>query len=325
VLEGSIRKSGNRIRVTAQLIEATTGHHCWADRYDRDLDDIFAVQDEITRNITIAMQVALTEGEQARVYASGATNVEAWECVVRGKELFERHIKEDNLEALRLLERAVELDPAYPTAWTYLGWTHWENGRWGWDGPSSSSFDRAFEMGQKALGLDDANPDAFALLGLTQLLRGELDQALAMTERAVALAPNHAYIVAVSAVVLRAAGRMQEALRRIKRAVRLSPIYPMWYLMVLGSIYHLIGDHKNAVETLRGAVQREPESILHKPWFASALIEAQRADEAKSVSTDILRIEPEFSRTSWAQTLGFGDPETTTRLAENLAKVGLPE
>ncbi len=327
VLEGSVRIRGNRIRVTAQLIDTCTGHHCWADHYDRDPDDIFAVQDEITLNITIAMQVALTEGEQARVYARGTTNVEAWECVVRGKELFGRHVKEDNLEALRLLERAVDLDPTYATAWAFLGWTHWENARWGWDGPPGPSLDRAFGLGQKALGLDSAHADSFALLGLTHLLRGELDEALAMTDKAVTLAPNHSHIAAISAMALRAAGKMHgaEALRRIKRAIQLSPIYPMWYLMMLGSIYHLIGDQKTAVETLRDAAQREPEAIMHKPWLASALVAAQRLDEARSVVADILRVEPGFSRTEWANVHGFRDPEIPARLTENLAKVGLPK
>ncbi len=324
-MEGSVRKSGNRVRVTAQLIDATTGHHCWADRYDRDLDDIFAVQDEITRNVTVALQVTLTEGEQARVYAGGTHNVEAWECAVRGKELVERHIKEDNVEAQRLLERAVRLDPEYATAWVYLGWMHWENARWGWGESPESSLDRAFEAGRTALSLEEAQPDGLTLIGFSHLLRGELDQALTMTEKAVTLAPNHAFITAVSAPVLRAAGRMQDALRRIKRAMRLSPIYPSWYLAMLGSIYHLTGDQNLAVATLREAVQREPESILPKPWFVSALIEAELEDEARSVSADILRLEPGFSRTSWVQSHGFDDPAVRARISENLANAGLPE
>ena len=126
VLEGSVRKSGNRVRITAQLIDTNSGHHKWAEHYDRDIEDIFAVQDEITKNVTVALQVKLTVGEQARVYAGGTNNIEAWECVVRGKDLMERHVKEDNLEAQRLLEQAVRLDPKYVTALTYLGWAHWE-------------------------------------------------------------------------------------------------------------------------------------------------------------------------------------------------------
>ncbi|MDJ0778866.1 MAG: winged helix-turn-helix domain-containing protein, partial [Gammaproteobacteria bacterium] len=139
VLEGSVRKSGDRVRVTAQLVDATTGYHSWAERYDRDVKDIFAVQDDITKNVTAALQVTLTEGEQARVFAAGTNSIEAWECVVRGKDLMERHVKESNFEARQLLEKAVSLDPNYATALTYLGWTHWENARYAWGGPRESS------------------------------------------------------------------------------------------------------------------------------------------------------------------------------------------
>ena len=330
VLEGSVRKNGNRVRVTAQLIDATTGHHCWADHYDRELDDIFSVQDEITKNITVALQVTLTEGEQARVYAGGTKNVEAWECLVRGKGLMERHIKEDNFAAQRLLERAVQLDPEYVTpwaylGWAYLGWTHWEAARWQWGETPESSLDCAFESAQTALEMEREHPDSLALLGLCYLSRGENDLALSMTENAFTLAPNHAYITAVSAVVLRGAGRIEDAIRRIKRAMRLSPIYPMWYLMVLGSVYHLLGDQSAAVATLRESVQREPESILPKPWYLSALIQADLEEEAKMVAADIMRIELDFSRTSWIQYLGIDDLAVTTKLSENLAKAGLPE
>jgi TolB-like protein len=325
VLEGSVRKVGNRIRVTAQLIEATTGHHTWAEHYDRELKDIFAVQDEITKNVTVALQVELTEGEQARVYAGGTNSVEAWECVVRGKDLLERHVKEDIFEAQRLLERAVQLDPKYATALTYLGWTHNENSRWGWGETPESSLDSAIESGRSALELEKDHADSYALLGFCYSLRGDHDQALAMTENATRLAPNHAYITAVSATMLRGAGRLQDAVWRIKKAMRLSPIYPMWYLMILGSTYHLLGDQDAAVAALREAVQREPESILHKPWFLSTLMQLHEKDEAELVAAEILRIEPGFSRESWTKALGIKDQVVTTRLSENLRIAGLPE
>ncbi len=325
VLEGSVRKNGNRVRVTAQLIDTTTGLHCWADHYDRELDDIFSVQDEITKKVTVALQVTLTEGEQARVYAGGTDNVEAWECVVRGKDLMERHIKEDNIAARRLLERAVQLDPEYVAPWAFLGWTYWEAARWQWDETPESSLDTAFESAQTALEMEKEQPDSLTLLGLCHFSRGELDQALSMTEYAFTLAPNHAYITAASAVVLRGAGRLQDALRRIKIAMRLSPIYPMWYLMVLGSTYHLLGDQSAAVTTLRESVQREPESILPKPWLLSALIQADLKKEAELTTADILRVEPEFSRAIWIQNLGIDDPAVATKLLENLATAGLSE
>ena len=123
-LPGSVRKAGDRLRITAQLIDATTGHHQWADRYDRNLDDIFSVQDEITHKITVEMRVQLSVGEKARILAGRTKNVEAWGLVVRADELNNRLIREDNLEARRLVEEAVRIDPYYASAWTELGWTH---------------------------------------------------------------------------------------------------------------------------------------------------------------------------------------------------------
>ncbi len=324
VLEGSNRKSGNRIRVTAQLIDAKTGNHCWADRYDRDLDDIFAVQDEITRNVIVALQVALTEGEQARVFAGGTKNVEAWELVIRGKELMERHIKEDNIEAQRLLEKAVCLDPEYAAAWVYLGFTYAEDARWQWGDSPSESLEKAIEMGRKALEIDNKYPDSFSLLGFAYNLKGETEEAIDMVEKGVALAPNHAFVLAISAALLRFSDRTDDSIRQIKRAMRLSPIYPAWYLMVLGSAYSLKGDLEQAVVTLRQSVKREPESILPKPWLVNALVESNLTDEAGSVSKDILRIEPKFSRSVWAQAFGFTDPTKRGRLLENLEAAGLP-
>lgn len=325
VLEGSVRKSGNHIRVTAQLIDATSSHHVWAERYDRKLEDIFAVQDDITKNVTVALQVTLTEGEQARVFAGGTNSLEAWEYVVRGKDLMERHVKECNFEARQLLEKALQSDPDYVSAITYLGWTHWEDARYEWGESRDSSLDRAFELGQAALESEADHSDGLALLGFCYLLRDDIEQALAMSEKAAAMAPNHAFIVAISAAVLRQAFRLEEAISRIQRAMRLSPIYPAWYLMILGSAHHLLGDHETAVATLREGVRREPDSILLKPWFLSALIESNAEDEARLVAADILRIEPGFSRESWARPFGLKDPSVATRLAKNLEKVGLPE
>ena len=237
----------------------------------------------------------------------------------------EHHIREDNLEAQSLLEKAVQLDPRYAAAWVYLGWTYAEDARWRWGSSPSSSLERAFELAQKSLELENDYPDSFALLGFAHMLKGETEQAIAMTEKAVTLAPNHAFIMGIAAALLRSAGRSQDAIRRIKRAMRLSPIYPAWYLMVLGSAYSLIGDQDKGIAILQESVRREPESLIPKPWLVNALIEANLTDQARSVSADIKRIEPEFSRSNWAKALGFSDSQVVQRLLDNMARAGLPE
>ena len=324
VLEGSVRKSNDRVRVTAQLIDATTGFQKWAENYDHELEDIFAVQDDITKNVAASLQVTLTEGEQARVFAGGTNSIEAWKCFVLGKALLERHVKESNFEACKLIERALQLDPGYVTAKAYLGYIHWENWRYHWGESPETSLDQAIEIGREALALEPNHADSHAMLGYCYSTRGDLDLALEMTEKAFVLAPSHAFITAISAAVLRQAGRLQDAISRIERAIRLCPFYPAWYLMVLGSSYHLLGDFDNALLTLRESVRREPESILILPWYLSALIESNDK-EAPTVAADIMRIEPGFSRNNWAKPFGFKDPAVAVRLSKTLAKEGIPE
>ncbi len=168
VLEGSAQKIGNRVRITAQLIDATTGHHLWSEKYDRDLKDLFALQDEITHKIIVELQVKLTEGEQARVSHKSTTNLEAWSYAVRGLKLFERVSKENNAKAMELLERAVELDPGYVWAWVRLAWTHLVASRYSQS--PSESFKKAVQIAQKTLALDDSDSDVHALLALQRYL-----------------------------------------------------------------------------------------------------------------------------------------------------------
>ena len=217
VLEGSVRKAGNRVRVTAQLIDATTGHHLWAEHYDRDLEDIFAVQDEITREVVIALDVRLSAGEQARFWSSGTKNLEAWECVRLGMDLVNRGTPEGLREARRLCERALDLDPNYAMAWVVLGWTHHHEVDVGYAAKEipESALGSALDCAKKALELDPSFADAYSLQSFCHLSRGEHDQAIAMSEKAVALAPNHAEILGLNAVVNIKSGRPERSLRLI--------------------------------------------------------------------------------------------------------------
>jgi adenylate cyclase len=224
VLEGSVRRSGRRLRITAQLIDATTGNHRWADRYDRELDDIFAVQDDITRNVTVAVHGELTDREQARLWAGGTNKVEAWECVVRGNELVHRHVRPDNQEARDLAERALALDPDYANAWVLLGLTHYEDALWSWVSSRESSIANGEAAANKAIELEEFSPDGYALLAFLRTEQAEFDAAVDLGRKAVSLASNHAPNVALLAVALARAGEYQESLQQIMRAIRLSPI-----------------------------------------------------------------------------------------------------
>ncbi len=325
VLEGGAQKGGDRIRVSVQLIDTVTGRHCWAERFDSELKDFLDLQDEITLKVVVALQVTLTEGVQAQILAGSTSNLEAWESVRLAKRLMERHVREDNLEAQQLLIKATEHDPQYATAWALLGMTQWESDRWNWDSFEETPYESARESASKSLQLDETNPDGLALLGIIHMSCVDLEAGIQVTEKGVLANPSHAYMLAMSACLLRAAGKTEFALRRIHRAIRLCPMFPSWYLMVLGSLHMFNQDASGAVRILHEAVNREPESILSRVWLISAQVESGLIDESEQTATDVLRIEPEFSSLNWIKSVGFQDTSTLSKLLSNLTKSGLPE
>jgi adenylate cyclase len=327
VLEGSVRKAGKRVRVTAQLIDAITGHHVWAERYDRDLEDIFAVQDEITREVVIALDIRLSGGEQARFWSSGTKNLEAWECVRRGMDLINRGTPEGLREAQRFCERALELDENYAMAWVTLGWTHHHGADVGYASKESpgAALGLAVDCAKKALELDPSCADAYSLLGFCHLSKGEHDKAIAMSEKAVALAPNHAEILALSANVQNKSGRPQRSLHFIKKAMRLSPAYSEWFLWVLGTACRLSGQSDSAISAFEAARERNEDWLSIHVGLASTLGELGREEDAKKSVSEILRLDPDFSIKRYMAGLSYRDPAVTARFEDGLRNAGLPE
>jgi len=305
VLEGSVRKSGNQIRITAQLIDANTGHHRWAERYDRELNDIFAVQDEIAKNVTVAVQVELTAGEQARLWAGGTDNLEAWECVVRGDELMSHHGRGDNEEARRLAEHALSLDHDYANAWVLAGFTHFEDALWGWGSSRETSISTSLEAANRAIELQELNPDSFALLAWLKCELAEFDEAVEVARKAVSLSPNYAPNAAMLAGVLGRAGEYQESDQQIRRAIRLSPIYPAWYFHILGCNCFALDKNEEAVSAYRACVKNtDPDSSFMsnvRVWLAICLANAGYDTEAKTVNEEVFRHDPNFQIDDWWQ------------------------
>ncbi len=329
VLEGSVRKAGNRVRVSAQLIDATTGHHLWAERYDRDLEDIFAVQDEITREVVVALDVRLSGGEQARVRSSGTKNLEAWECVRLGMDVLDSGTPESLIESERLCKRALDLDPNYAMAWVTLGWTHHHGVDVGLAHASEESREAALgsalDCGKRALELDPTCADAYSFLSLCYLSKGEYDQAIAMSERSVALAPNNANLLALTAIVQNKSGRPERSLELIKKAMRLCPVYPGWFLSALGMAYRLTGQTDSAIGAFEAAIKRSADFLALHVGLASTLGELGQQEEAKKPVSEILRLSPDFSIKTYMEGLSYRDPAELARFEDGLRKAGLPE
>jgi len=322
VLEGSIRKAGNQIRVSAQLIDAASGLHVWADRYQRELNDIFAVQDEITQRVVVELQVKLVTGEGTRLWATGTNNVEAWELAIRSQPLVASLVREDGMAGRQLLGRALELDNNYPAAWTMLGWIYFHESVWKWVPDPEKSMQKAFEAAQKALSADAQYPDGYSLLGIIYMVRGDTNQAIAMNEKAVELAPSDSQVLAFLGNVLIDSGRVREGIQKMQRAIRLCPFPPAWYLTVLGAGFHLNGDNEAAISALEQATEREPDSVLSRLWLASAFVEMGRLDDARAVLKTGIDIEPAFDVMSWANSFSS---KSHMRLKDNLLAAGFPE
>jgi len=324
VLKGSIQRSGDRLRIMSQLIDALKGHHLWAERYDRDLKELFSLQDEITLKILTALQVNLTRGEEARMHET-TDNLEAWGHFVRALSLFERFTKGDNAKARELFERAVKLDPEYAAAWSLLAWTHWIDSSYGFSESPAESFKRAVDLAQKAVAVNDKDPDVHALLGGIYLFQGEHERAIAKGEKAIALRPNDACNHALLAQALNYAGRFEEAILLLNKAKRLNPVPPPWYFQFLGDAYRYAGQYEKSIASYENALHQNPDYLAAHIGLASVYGLVGRKEEARSEAGEVLRIDTKFSLDRFLGGQPFKDKAIIDQLSEVLRMAGLPD
>jgi adenylate cyclase len=261
VLVGSVRKAGDRVRITARLVNATTGGQLWAESYDRELNDIFAIQDEITQEIVVALKVEMREAELERVRCIPTDNLTAYDSFLRGMEYFSRFTKEANDRAQQMFERAIELDPEFAAAYAFLGLLYWKDWKFQWD-PDPQALERAFELAQRAVALDDSLPVAHRLLGDLYLLKKQHEQAIAEAERAIALDPNDASGYATLGFILNSMGKPEKAIELLEKAMRLHPHFPFGYVFQLGVAYRLTGRYDEAISTQKKVLTRNPNFLL---------------------------------------------------------------
>ncbi len=322
VLEGSVRKADDRVRITAQLVDGNTGGHVWAERYDRDLRDIFGLQDEVTQKIVAALAVRLTEDEHERLLRKGTESLEAFDYVLRGWNYHNRYTREGNAEAQRMFEKAIDLDPGFAAAYAYLGWTYWMEWSLGWS-HDPRTLEKANELAERAIALDDAVPDAYCLLAGTYLWKKKHEQAIAVSKRSIDLNPNYADALAGQGDILSFAGRPEEAIGLIEKAMRLNPIHPVWYLWALGHAYFLTGHYDEAIGAFKKALNRNPGFWPAHAYLAATYIELGRKEEARAEAAMMLRFAPNLSLEVWRQRLPYRDPSVLERVLEALRKAGI--
>ncbi len=323
VLEGSVRKAGDNIRITAQLVDALSGHHLWAERYDRNLSDIFAVQDEITKKIITAMRVKLTEGEQARSAAKGTNNLEAYLKCLQAHEHFNRLNIESNALARKSAEEVIALDPEY--AWPYyiIARTHIAEVWYGTSISPEKSLAKAMELLKKAIVLNDTFAEAHGRLGFLFSMTGQYDMALDKAEHAVALNPNSAFAHMNLGKILVFDGGWEESIPEYKKAIRLNPIPPSMYLWSLGLSYGWTGQYEEAITWCKKAILQEPDALFAHIMMAVVYVFSGHEEEARTEANEVLRINPKFSLDKLAKTLTYKKKTDRERLLGALHKAGL--
>jgi adenylate cyclase len=325
VLEGSVRRGGDRLRITAQLVDATTGDHVWAQRYDRFVEDVFALQDEITREVTSALQVELTDGEQARLWASGTQNFEAWEFVIQVPELIYSHRKDHILMGRRLAEQALLLDKNYAAAWTMLGLSHWEEAFNGWSENPETSINLAMDAAAVSQSIDDSNPDTYALLTWIHLSLRKFDRAYDLAQQAMLLGPNNSFVLGVASDVAMFCNRPHDMIVLLNKAMRLCPIYPAWYPSSLAWAYLLMDRREDAIASAQTSSDIDPDYPFNHMVLAIAFAESERERDAHTAVENLLRVDPKYSLRTFSECQPFRDAEVLDRHIEGLRKAGLPE
>lgn len=323
VLEGSVRKGGARIRITAQLIDAATGNHIWAERYDREREDIFAVQDDIAKTIIIALQVELTEGEQARISGKGTDNLDAYLKTLQAREQFYRMNRQGSMRARELAEEAIQLDPDYASPYVISALTHMMDVWFKFTDYPEKSLKSAEKATQKALSLESTDPGAHAGLCMLRIMQRKHDEAISAGRRAVALSPSGASAHSALATALNYAGRHEEAIAFHKKAISLNPFPPSIYLRNLGSAYRMSGRYKEAITAFKRSLEKGPDDLFTHLGLAICYVSLGRDEEARTEAEEVLRIHPEFSLAYFAQTLPYKNQSDIDEAVKSLGRTGL--
>jgi class 3 adenylate cyclase/TolB-like protein/Tfp pilus assembly protein PilF len=321
LVDGSVRKSGDRVRVRARLSDAEKGILLWSGRYEEGIDDIFTVQDEITQRVVGALVERLNLVEQERAFATPTSNLKAYDYMLQGRSYIHESTRSANFTARELFEKAIELDPKYASAYTWLARTHVHDALYGWTQWSDRSLQRGYELLQKATALEDSNALAHQLLAEVQLYRGRHDLAASEADRAIELNPNQPSSHAIRGAILLTEGLADEAISFFETAVRFDPQIDNGYFVDLGMAYFLEERYDEAIKLLEGLRVRNPDFAYSYIALAAIYVETGRAEDASNAAANVRRLAPFFESTEFVQQ--FLDAAQRARIIEALQGAGL--
>ncbi len=324
VLEGSVRRAGMRVRINVQLIDAQTGGHVWADRYDRNLEDIFLVQDEVTRKIVQTLEVALTGSETALRQDRGKVNVEAYDHLIRAKSCILQFSAEGTLEASAMLERAVAIDPGLAQAYAYLSIILTMEYVNAWNGRTARDLEHALILARKACEADAFEPTSYDALAITLMWLRRPDEAETAARRALELDPNSSQAHGTLGGVLHFAGKNEQALELLEQALRLDPEFHVW-MHSLGRVQFTLGRYADAEATFKRRLIHMPSSDVTRAYLASLYGHTDRHDEARRLWKELMAINPQYTIEHSRQVLPYSDPAPLEQFVQGLRKAGLAQ
>jgi adenylate cyclase len=323
VLGGSVQKIGGKVRINAQLIDASTNHHLWAERYDKDLKDLFKLQDELVQTIVSKMAIRIDETERARAMRKSTDNLQAYDYQLRGWAFIYQNTRGDNKHARLMFERAIEIDPRYASAYAALAWSHLNDFYFGWSMFPNKSLERAHGFAKQALRIEESNAPAHSALGSIYLRRRQYDLAIIELQRALELNPNDTRSQNQLGSVMLYSGRKDEAIYWLESALNLNPHLSLGGFMILGQAYYLTGRYEDAITVLKKGIAKNPEYVGLHIMLAAANAQAGHAKEAKHWATKVFRLNPFFEIDSYGSV--FRNPKDRAQIINGLRKAGIDD
>jgi tetratricopeptide (TPR) repeat protein len=324
VLTGGVRRHGNRVRVNAELTDTASGRCLWAERFDRELHDLFSIQDEIAEEIVTAMDVKLIRGEDARFMRKALTNPAALDASYHGwYALYHGHSRQDVREAQRLFEEVIRLEPESSLGYSSAALAYWAEAGFGRVAVDSPAMGRAAEMAAKALELGDTTGYANLVMALVHLANRDYDEATAQATEGVVARPSCNGAYAIKSSVLNYLGRPREAVEFARYAVRLTPVYPAEFPAILATTYHDSGRYADSVASAQASLQLKAEDVDPLLMLAASNVALGKLDEAREAAARVRSLEPGFRLDEFAATQPYQNPQDLERLLERLREAGL--
>ena len=325
VLDGSLQRSKDRLRFNIRLVDAVAGNQLWADRFDRQVEDLFVLQDDIVRRILVELQVRLTVGEFARIASRKSQNLDAWLLWTQGLHEGWQLTREGMARARVLFEAARMKDPNWVRPLVGLSWTYWYEARLGWTDNYDEWMRKGVELAERAVEWAPDQPGGYQMLGMLALSRRDYEQAITYREKALALAPDDYVVLLGLGSVLYKAGEPERAIGILKKALRKNPLKAVVLLWSIGDAQVVAGHYEDAIETANLAAARQPDSMYPHISLAAAYSAVGRLEEARTEAARLLQINPQFNVSAWMKSRLLKNPEDEERYANLLLAAGLPE